>query len=163
MTGVIVLLANRFSNVLCSYVVFLKPLIFLELCPKVGAYTAYCASINVRIIGAGRSPPSHAGIISMVNRQAELAQPPGAIARWLSSFGRTARITSEHAGAIGSLTWQVGRAILRGKVQYRETLNQCYIMGVQSLPIVFVTASLAGIVTSHQGGHQSVSSSPGIC
>ena len=96
----------------------------------------------------------------MVNRQAELAQPPTAIARWLSSVGSTARITAEHAGALGSLTWQVGRAILRGKVQYRETLNQCYIMGVQSLPIVFVTASLAGIVTSQQGGYQIVSSSP---
>ena len=33
-------------------------------------------------------------------------------------------------------------------------------MGVQSLPIVFVTASLAGIVTSQQGGYQLISSSP---
>jgi phospholipid/cholesterol/gamma-HCH transport system permease protein len=33
-------------------------------------------------------------------------------------------------------------------------------MGIQSLSIVFVTASLAGIVTSQQGGYQLISSSP---
>jgi phospholipid/cholesterol/gamma-HCH transport system permease protein len=35
-----------------------------------------------------------------------------------------------------------------------------YVMGVQSLPIVIVTASLAGIVTSQQGGYQFTGSIP---
>lgn len=80
--------------------------------------------------------------------------------RWASGFGRVALVTAEHAGGLGVLTWQVIRSIVRLKVRYRDVLEQCYIMGIQSLPIVFVTASLAGIVTSQQGGYQIVSTSP---
>ncbi len=58
------------------------------------------------------------------------------------------------------LTWGVASAIARGKVRFRDVLDQTYIMGIQSLPIVFVTASLAGIVTSQQGGYQIASTSP---
>ena len=89
-----------------------------------------------------------------------VAVQPSAPARWLTGLGRVARITSEHAGALGALSWQILVSIVRGKVRYREVLNQTYIMGIQSLPIVFVTASLAGIVTSQQGGYQIVSTSP---
>jgi phospholipid/cholesterol/gamma-HCH transport system permease protein len=51
-------------------------------------------------------------------------------------------------------------AIAQLKVSRHDISTQLYIMGVQSLPIVFVTASLAGIVTSQQGGYQLISSSP---
>jgi phospholipid/cholesterol/gamma-HCH transport system permease protein len=69
-------------------------------------------------------------------------------------------LTVEHSGALGLLAWQVLVATVRLRVRYRDVLTQMYIMGIQSLPIVFVTASLAGIVTSQQGGYQIVSSSP---
>jgi phospholipid/cholesterol/gamma-HCH transport system permease protein len=58
------------------------------------------------------------------------------------------------------LAWQSTLAVVRLRVRLRDVLTQMHIMGVQSLPIVFVTASLAGIVTSQQGGYQLISSSP---
>ncbi len=80
--------------------------------------------------------------------------------RPFAGFGRAAQVTVEHSGALGLLAWQTLVAIVRGRVRYRDVLQQTYIMGIQSLPIVFVTASLAGIVTSQQGGYQIVSTSP---
>ena len=79
---------------------------------------------------------------------------------WFAGFGRAYRTTLVHAGQIGSLSWKTASAIVRLRVQPRAVLTQTYIMGIQSLPIVFVTASLAGIVTSQQGGYQLISSSP---
>lgn len=58
------------------------------------------------------------------------------------------------------LTWDSLAAVVRLRVKFRDVLRQMHIMGIQSLPIVFVTASLAGIVTSQQGGYQLISSSP---
>ena len=82
------------------------------------------------------------------------------VVRWLAAVGRVARVTAEHAGELGLLAWRIVVAIVRLKVSRRDITTQLYIMGVQSLPIVFVTASLAGIVTSQQGGYQLISSSP---
>jgi phospholipid/cholesterol/gamma-HCH transport system permease protein len=61
---------------------------------------------------------------------------------------------AEHAGEMGMLGWAVLRSMVRLRVSSREILNQIHIMGVQSIPIVLVTAVLAGIVTSQQGGYQ---------
>ena len=83
-----------------------------------------------------------------------------AVAGWFAKLGRAYRITLDHAGALGMLTWDSIVSVVRLKVSGREVLTQMHVMGVQSLPIVFVTASLAGIVTSQQGGYQLVSSSP---
>lgn len=85
---------------------------------------------------------------------------PSFLTRWLSGFGRASVVTLDHAGAIGLLSWGIVRSIVRGKVRAKDVLTQMYIMGIQSLPIVFVTASLAGIVTSQQGGYQLASTSP---
>jgi phospholipid/cholesterol/gamma-HCH transport system permease protein len=52
------------------------------------------------------------------------------------------------------LTWSVILSLVRLKVSFREILTQIYIMGIQSVPIVIITAILAGIVTSQQGGYQ---------
>ena len=79
---------------------------------------------------------------------------------WFGKVGRAYRITLVHAGALGILVWDSLIAVVTLKVGFRDVLRQMHIMGVQSLPIVFVTASLAGIVTSQQGGYQLVSSSP---
>ena len=92
--------------------------------------------------------------------QAHAYPAPSFVVRWLEGFGRASRLTVEHAGALGLLAWHVLVATVRLRVRYRDVLTQMYIMGIQSLPIVFVTASLAGIVTSQQGGYQIVSSSP---
>lgn len=82
------------------------------------------------------------------------------IERWFARLGRAYQITLEHAGALGMLTWDSIVATVRLKVRFRDVVSQMHVMGIQSLPIVFVTASLAGIVTSQQGGYQLISSSP---
>jgi phospholipid/cholesterol/gamma-HCH transport system permease protein len=65
-----------------------------------------------------------------------------------------------HAGSIGLLLWRVAGAILAGRVSTREVIAQMYSMGVESLPLVFVTSTLSGIVTSQQGGYQLSSTMP---
>lgn len=85
---------------------------------------------------------------------------PRFLSRWLSGFGRASVLTLDHAGGLGLLSWGIASAIFRGRVRPKDVLTQMYIMGIQSLPIVFVTASLAGIVTSQQGGYQISSTSP---
>lgn len=85
---------------------------------------------------------------------------PGFLIRRFRGFGRVSELTLDHAGGLGTLAWGVLNAVVRGRVRWRDLLAQTYIMGVQSLPIVFVTASLAGIVTSQQGGYQISSTSP---
>ncbi|MDZ7779857.1 MAG: ABC transporter permease [Gemmatimonadota bacterium] len=85
---------------------------------------------------------------------------PTFIRRWLSGFGRASGVTLDHAGGLGVLSWGVMSAIVRGKVRWKDVIRHMYIMGIQSLPIVFVTAALSGIVTSQQGGYQLASTSP---
>lgn len=82
------------------------------------------------------------------------------VVRAFAGLGRAYRITLEHSGAIGILTRDTVVATVRLRVSTRDILRQMHIQGVQSLPIVFVTAALAGIVTSQQGGYQLISSSP---
>ena len=76
------------------------------------------------------------------------------VAGWARGVGRGTRVVLEHAGGMGQLLEAVVSAIVRLKVSAREVVTQMQVMGIQSLPIVLVTASLAGIVTSQQGGYQ---------
>ena len=52
------------------------------------------------------------------------------------------------------------RVLVTGRVSLRGVVDQVYAMGVQSLPLVLVTAALSGIVTSQQGGYQFTGSVP---
>ena len=61
---------------------------------------------------------------------------------------------------MGQLLWSVAVGALRLRCSLGGVVTQMYVMGVQSLPIVIVTASLAGIVTSQQGGYQFTGSVP---
>ena len=96
-----------------------------------------------------------------MERPASLPLPlPGPLMRWLAGVGRAYQVTLEHAGGLGILSWQIVRAVVRLKVSFREIVSQLYATGIQSIPIVIVTASLAGIVTSQQGGYQFQGSVP---
>ena len=75
-------------------------------------------------------------------------------------MGGVGRAIAEHAGGIGLLIARSVRAVVTLQVSLRSVLQQIYIMGVQSIPIVVVTAVLAGIVTSQQGGYQFQGSVP---
>ncbi len=76
------------------------------------------------------------------------------IRRPLAAVGEVSRNVAEHAGQMGLLITRSARALVTLQVSPREVLNQIYVIGVQSIPIVLVTAVLAGIVTSQQGGYQ---------
>lgn len=90
-------------------------------------------------------------------RLAGLERP---LTRPLAAVGRTAENVAQHAGQMGMLLWGIVSALVRGRVSWRETVNQMYWMGIGSLPIVIITAMLAGIVTSQQGGYQFTGSVP---
>jgi phospholipid/cholesterol/gamma-HCH transport system permease protein len=87
-------------------------------------------------------------------------QPPRPHLRFLGGVGRVSQTVAQHAGQMGLLLWGIVSALARGKVSGREVVNQMYWMGIGSLPIVLVTATLAGVVTSQQGGYQFTGSIP---
>jgi phospholipid/cholesterol/gamma-HCH transport system permease protein len=78
----------------------------------------------------------------------------------LRAVGRVGESVARHAGDMALLAWRSLRAAFRGQVAFRDFINQAYSMGVQSLPLVLVTAILSGIVTSQQGGYQFTGSIP---
>ncbi len=80
--------------------------------------------------------------------------------RFLRGLGREFERIAEHAGQLGILLWQIIVATVSLKVRPRAVIRQIYVMGVQSIPIVLVTAVLSGIVTSQQGGYQFTGSIP---
>ncbi len=86
--------------------------------------------------------------------------PSNALTRPLGTVGRVSALIAEHAGQLGLLLARSIRALVTLKVSLRSILVQMYVMGAQSLPIVVVTAVLAGIVTSQQGGYQFQGSVP---
>src|SRR5438105_9370127 len=89
-----------------------------------------------------------------------VVRPAGLLSEPLAAVGRTTRLVLQHAGQMGQLFAAVVKSIVRLRVSPREILVQLYVMGLQSLPIALVTASLAGIVTSQQGGYQFTGSVP---
>ncbi len=74
--------------------------------------------------------------------------------RGLARVGREADSFLTHVGQMAQLVASIASATVRGAVPLRAVLHQMYWIGVGSLPIVLVTAVLAGIVTSQQGGYQ---------
>jgi phospholipid/cholesterol/gamma-HCH transport system permease protein len=80
--------------------------------------------------------------------------------RPLKVIGTVSVATAEHAGQIALLLGRSAKAVGTLQVSLRSVFQQIYIMGVQSIPIVLVTAVLAGIVTSQQGGYQFQGSIP---
>lgn len=78
----------------------------------------------------------------------------------LRLLGRRGEAVARHTGELALLVWRVARSVLRGQIPLREVVAQMYWVGTQSLPIVLVTGTLAGIVTSQQGGYQFTGSVP---
>ncbi len=80
--------------------------------------------------------------------------------RPLARVGRTAEATAQHAGQLASLASRAAVVTLRGRVSLRSIVDQFWAMGVQSLPLVLVTAVISGVVTTQQGGYQLTSTIP---
>src|SRR5262249_15771968 len=77
-----------------------------------------------------------------------------------AGVGRWGRDAPRDAGGLGMLAFHCARATLTGRVAFRDFIAQAYSTGVQSVPLVLVTATLSGIVTSQQGGYQFTGSIP---
>jgi len=82
------------------------------------------------------------------------SETPSRAERWLAGVARAGRTVLQHSGEIAILLRDIVAALVGLRVSLRSILRQMYVMGVQSLPIVILTAVLAGIVTSQQGGYQ---------
>jgi phospholipid/cholesterol/gamma-HCH transport system permease protein len=78
----------------------------------------------------------------------------------LGHIGRVAETVAQHAGQMAWLTLNVVVATLRGRVSLGNVIDQFWVMGVQSLPLVLVTAVISGVVTTQQGGYQLTSTIP---
>lgn len=132
-----------------------RPLIFAMVSVKVrGSFSPIRRPWS---IGA---PPGTERLEDVMSAPSPASTLPAPIARWFGGLGRRSRLTLEHAGSLGRLAWQIGVALAQFRVSFRDVLTQFYVMGIQSLPIVLVTGSLAGIVTSQQGGYQMTSVVP---
>ncbi len=86
--------------------------------------------------------------------------PPPLFARPVGAIGRWWTLWAEHAGQLGLLVWHTLAALVRLRLSGSEFVRQLYLMGVQSIPIVIMTAILSGIVTSQQGGYQITTTVP---
>jgi phospholipid/cholesterol/gamma-HCH transport system permease protein len=59
-----------------------------------------------------------------------------------------------HAAGATLLTLHTLVALARPRRYYRALMDQCYDMGIGSIPVVVLVAALAGAVTSQQSGYQ---------
>ena len=87
-------------------------------------------------------------------------RPFDPLAGVLRAIGRVGDSVFRHAGDMALLSTRSATSTLRGNVKLRDFIDQAFAMGVQSLPLVMVTATLSGIVTSQQGGYQFTGSIP---
>ena len=78
----------------------------------------------------------------------------------LRAVGRNTEGVLQHAGSMATLFVRMVTATVTGRVPLRAFIDQVFSMGVQSLPLVLVTAVLSGVVTSQQGGYQFTGSVP---
>ena len=86
--------------------------------------------------------------------------PANGLKNLLRAIGRVGDSVFGHAGGMALLSARTAMSTVRGNVALRDFLDQAFAMGVQSLPLVMVTAILSGIVTSQQGGYQFTGSIP---
>jgi phospholipid/cholesterol/gamma-HCH transport system permease protein len=106
------------------------------------------------------TPTQQAAPEAVLAPQSASAERRGPLERVLGGLGRRAEAVLRHSGQMGLLVWQILSALVRGQIPLREVLTQMYWIGVQSLPIILVTGTLSGVVTSQQGGYQFTGSIP---
>ena len=78
----------------------------------------------------------------------------GLLTAGVRAIGRVGAGVAGHAGGLGFLAWHATAALLTGRVSFKDFIEQAHSIGVQSIPLVLVTAILSGVVTSQQGGYQ---------
>jgi phospholipid/cholesterol/gamma-HCH transport system permease protein len=74
----------------------------------------------------------------------------------LDRFGRATIDFFEYAGGIVILAGESSSFLMRLRIRFIETINQCYFLGVQSLSIVLLTSLFTGMVISLESAVQAV-------
>jgi len=76
--------------------------------------------------------------------------------KFLSDVGRSTTDFLEYAGGLTELGAETGGFVLRMRIRFAETLNQCHLLGVQSTIIVLLTSLFTGMVFSLESAQQAV-------
>jgi phospholipid/cholesterol/gamma-HCH transport system permease protein len=74
----------------------------------------------------------------------------------LEDVGRKTNQIFEYAGGVAELGAETATFIGRLRIRFGETLNQCYLLGYQSLIIVLLTSLFTGMVFSLESAQQAV-------
>ncbi|HYK53499.1 MAG TPA: ABC transporter permease [Candidatus Eremiobacteraceae bacterium] len=74
----------------------------------------------------------------------------------LDKVGRATTDFFDYAGGLTLLTFESAGFIARARVRIKETLSQCYLLGVQSWIIVVLTSLFTGMVISLESAQQAV-------
>lgn len=76
--------------------------------------------------------------------------------RGLEGLGRKTNAFFEYIGGVTALGAQTAATIGRLRIRFAETVNQCYLLGYQSLIIVLLTSLFTGMVFSLESAVQAV-------
>lgn len=86
---------------------------------------------------------------------AEIVERAGV--RGLEGIGRRVNSFFEYIGGVTQLGGEAATTIGRLRIRFAETVNQCYLLGYQSLIIVILTSLFTGMVFSLESAVQAVS------
>lgn len=86
---------------------------------------------------------------------AEIVEQAGV--RGLEGVGRQVNSFFEYIGGLTQLGGEAATTIGRLRIRFAETVNQCYLLGYQSLIIVLLTSLFTGMVFSLESAVQAVS------
>ncbi len=76
------------------------------------------------------------------------------IQKWLSQLGEGTLDFCEHTGGISIFFWNTLRASVSGRFRWQHFIDQCYKIGVLSLPLVMLTSIFTGMVLALQSAYQ---------
>lgn len=76
------------------------------------------------------------------------------------AFPGAVRSALDRVGRAAVLAWEICKVLPRPRSYLDATLQQAYLMGIRSLPLVLIMAVLGGAVTSQQAGTQFIGSVP---
>jgi len=92
--------------------------------------------------------------LNEVENPAEIVER--ASVRGLEGIGRKVNSFFEYIGGITTLGGEAATTVGRLRIRFAETVNQCYLLGYQSLVIVLLTSLFTGMVFSLESAVQAV-------
>ena len=74
--------------------------------------------------------------------------------KWLIHLGEGTLAFCEQSGGISLFFWNTMKAAFTGRFRWQHFIEQCYKIGVQSLPLVMLTSIFMGLVLALQSAYQ---------